>query len=425
MVTATCPVDISVTDPSGNRISKNEHSIPNSWYQEEDLNDDGAKDDRIMISEVLNGNYIIKVIPEPNALPTDTYSLEVAIKGQTQSLASETLVGDIPTNGYNINVGNFAPVINSVPKTYAFTEGEYEYDVYAYDPDGDTITYSLLEGPSGMNIDQTTGLITWMPDSTQVGNYIIRVEALDDKGGTDSQEFTLIVNLNIGLDIDPDTLNLNSKGKWITAYIELPEGHSIQDVDLEEPILLEDTINNQQAEIQDNKLMVKFNRQELISMIESMGLTLPTDVELKVTGKLNNETQFKGTDTIRVIGDTGSEGSLELAITALNDAIELETEAEANMMVGGIEELKQLIRDSKDNLAYALDKFGEAWKNGELKEIPTRDIMKAYLSLGAAKVLDNGAILLLNKNKYANRLSARKAIQSAITLKGNAKNILE
>jgi hypothetical protein len=34
------------------------------------------------------------------------------------------------------------------------------------------------------------------------------------------------------LDIKPDTLNLDSKGRWITAYIELPEGYDVGNIDL-------------------------------------------------------------------------------------------------------------------------------------------------------------------------------------------------
>jgi hypothetical protein len=33
------------------------------------------------------------------------------------------------------------------------------------------------------------------------------------------------------IDIKPDTLNLKSKGNWITAYIELPEGSNVGDID--------------------------------------------------------------------------------------------------------------------------------------------------------------------------------------------------
>jgi len=47
--------------------------------------------------------------------------------------------------------------------------------------------------------------------------------------------------------------------------------------------------------------MVKFKRRDVIDIIKGMGLTLPADVELKVTGQLNDATPFEGIDTIRVI----------------------------------------------------------------------------------------------------------------------------
>jgi hypothetical protein len=35
------------------------------------------------------------------------------------------------------------------------------------------------------------------------------------------------------IDIDPDTVNLKSKGKFITCYIKLPEGYSVEDIDID------------------------------------------------------------------------------------------------------------------------------------------------------------------------------------------------
>ncbi|UCF07640.1 MAG: exo-alpha-sialidase, partial [Thermoplasmata archaeon] len=54
------------------------------------------------------------------------------------------------------------------------------------------------------------------------------------------------------IDIDPDTLNIKSKGTWITAYIELPEGHDANDIDISS-ILLESSIpaENHPVEIDD------------------------------------------------------------------------------------------------------------------------------------------------------------------------------
>ncbi len=41
------------------------------------------------------------------------------------------------------------------------------------------------------------------------------------------------------VDIDPDTLNLDSKGKWITAYIEMSGGYDVRLID-KSTILLND-----------------------------------------------------------------------------------------------------------------------------------------------------------------------------------------
>jgi hypothetical protein len=70
------------------------------------------------------------------------------------------------------------------------------------------------------------------------------------------------------IDIDPDTLNLRSKGKWVTAYIELPEGYNVNDINVSS-VMLNDTIpaqlrptaisNYDNDTISD--LMVKFDRQ--------------------------------------------------------------------------------------------------------------------------------------------------------------------
>ena len=30
----------------------------------------------------------------------------------------------------------------------------------------------------------------------------------------------------------PDTLNLKDRGRWVTAYVELPQGYDVDDIDL-------------------------------------------------------------------------------------------------------------------------------------------------------------------------------------------------
>ncbi|MFQ5884881.1 MAG: hypothetical protein ACE5IO_07250, partial [Thermoplasmata archaeon] len=113
------------------------------------------------------------------------------------------------------------------------------------------------------------------------------------------------------LDIDPDTLNLKSKGKFITAYIEL-EGADVRNINASS-ILLNDALSpildtkygfvtSEDSYIVDNdqdgimERMVKFDRNEVQRL-----LAPSEEVVLTITGFLYDGTEFEGTDTIRVI----------------------------------------------------------------------------------------------------------------------------
>lgn len=99
--------------------------------------------------------------------------------------------------------------------------------------------------------------------------------------------------------IVPRTINLTSKGKWITCYIWLPEEYNVADIDpnsvfLEEQIKAESLLVNEQAQV----ATARFSRSEVQS---ALGGLEPGDIELTVSGELSNGTRFEGTDTIRVI----------------------------------------------------------------------------------------------------------------------------
>jgi hypothetical protein len=105
------------------------------------------------------------------------------------------------------------------------------------------------------------------------------------------------------IEIDPDRLHMDSKGKWVTCYIQPPDGYSVSEIDVDS-ILLEDLLEVQHSAVQGSTLAVKFYRQDLIVYIGLvLGITPPDDVTLTVTGRLSDGFSFAGTDTIEVTDD--------------------------------------------------------------------------------------------------------------------------
>jgi len=127
------------------------------------------------------------------------------------------------------------------------------------------------------------------------------------------------------IDIDPDTLNLKSKGEWITAYVELPEGCNVSDID-RTTILLNDTIPVDPFWVDkplesvigdyDNDtvpdLMVKFNRTAVSEYILNHNITYG-NVTLTITGEVAG-TPSEGSDIIRVRmpGDVDCNGKVDI-----------------------------------------------------------------------------------------------------------------
>jgi hypothetical protein len=116
------------------------------------------------------------------------------------------------------------------------------------------------------------------------------------------------------VNIDPDTLNLDSKGKWITGYIEFPFGdYDVMTVDVD-TVTLNGTVpaeNDPKYEFVSDpepvdkdgdglmEFMVKFDRVAVQDMLS------PADaVTLSVRGEIP-EGAFEGSDTIRAIQKGG------------------------------------------------------------------------------------------------------------------------
>ena len=104
------------------------------------------------------------------------------------------------------------------------------------------------------------------------------------------------------IDINPDTLNLQSKGKWITCHIRLGEDYNVADIN-PNTVLLEEQIAADLIKLEGQAAMAKFSRsalQEMLADLDTLG-----EVELLVSGELIDGTKFEGTDVITVIDKGG------------------------------------------------------------------------------------------------------------------------
>ena len=179
---------------------------------------------------------------------------------------------------------------------------------------------------SGTDIPIATNVIhqytvNWSALSLGEEGVTVMVDA--DGDGVFEQSFTtgnvlsgdeFVLKTESIVDLDPDSLNLRSRGRWVTAYIEFPEGYDVADINVS-TIMLNGTVPAELCPTAigdyDNDtipdLMVKFDRAKLISyilanvnmtqLIEERSMT----VTLTITGKLKNGTPFQGSDTIKII----------------------------------------------------------------------------------------------------------------------------
>jgi hypothetical protein len=104
------------------------------------------------------------------------------------------------------------------------------------------------------------------------------------------------------VDLDPNTLNCRSQGRYVTCYIELPEGYDPTDIDVA-TVALNDSLPalSWPTEVRDYDVdgipdrMVKFDRSDVIEL-----LPVGEEVEVTVSGELVEGTPFAGVDSIRV-----------------------------------------------------------------------------------------------------------------------------
>ncbi len=128
---------------------------------------------------------------------SQTVALDLAGSGETTISITPPTGFAVPANR-DLNITGTVKGISSSPSLEAFVGRNYSYDVDASHPAEDHV-FLLAAAPTGMTIDETNGLIDWLPDESQVGDITVTVQLYDDDELVDAQSYTITV-----LAVDPD-----------------------------------------------------------------------------------------------------------------------------------------------------------------------------------------------------------------------------
>jgi DNA-binding beta-propeller fold protein YncE len=240
--------------------------------------------------------------------PSDYVTIAYDPSGNELWVARYDGPGDGNDISRSIEVGPFGNIY--ITGSSSGNETGVDSATIAYDPSGNELWVATYDG--GVGNGDGTGDIAIDP----YGNVYITGYSMYNDTGAD----IITIKYASGqapeptLDIDPDTLNLRSRGRWITAYIELYDGGDVRDINVD-TLLLNETIpagrwptaigDYDEDGILD--LMVKFNRSDVQRYIE--GLNIPPggagrfgyEVTLTLKGTFNDGTSFECSDTIRVL----------------------------------------------------------------------------------------------------------------------------
>lgn len=172
--------------------------------------------------------------------------------------------------------------------------------------------WSLVNDPIGESVYRSIQMIH-STEGWAVGSEWVEIEP----GHKEQRPRTIYygpptVVITASADITPDTLNLKSKGKWITCYIELPEEYDANNIDMP-TIIINGTIpvdSSAPTEIGDYDLdgtldaMVKFERNSVVEWLRATdihdGTEKSTLVVIQVTGEVSG-IAFEGFDTIKIL----------------------------------------------------------------------------------------------------------------------------
>ena len=171
-------------------------------------------------------------------LHTNTYYSDSEVDNSTYLFLTEQRRSiEVIDNYYVIELSpGIHPEFITTPPTNAVQNSEYFYNADAVDPNPPVehervnLVYSLVEKPEGMNINPSTGEITWTPDHTQIGSNEVTLRVQNSEGRYDEQTWTIHVeNVN-----DPPIITSEAPSR---AYRGVEYKYHVEAIDYDGDVL--------------------------------------------------------------------------------------------------------------------------------------------------------------------------------------------
>ncbi len=160
------------------------------WRVVAEVSDQDGNQASVQYQWIINGSVVEE--------GTDVFAKDRAARGDVINVRATPFDGQSHGSTLEspaIEIANSPPeIVSSPPGLDASGVFRYEPKVHDRDP-GDRLSYRLLQGPPGMQIDSESGLLVWQPSARNVGSHQVAFEVSDPYDGHSRQLFQVKVEV--------------------------------------------------------------------------------------------------------------------------------------------------------------------------------------------------------------------------------------
>ena len=149
-------------------------------------------------------------------------------------------------NGVFVVVRNHPPTIDLISDTVANEDELFELQVQASDPDDDALTFSLMQNPSWLTVNSSTGLLSGTPQQADVGIDSVKVQVDDGRGEKASTSFVLEVR-NVNDPPEPFVLVAPANSEEVNTLLPVLRWQHSNDLDIDDAISYQLIVSKNQS----------------------------------------------------------------------------------------------------------------------------------------------------------------------------------